>query len=58
MHGEADEVLPPACSITLYAMANEPKKLLLYPGCRHGLDQCRDEIDRDLSNWLRSVLLP
>jgi pimeloyl-ACP methyl ester carboxylesterase len=52
MHGEADEVLPPKCSVDLYRAAKEPKQLVLYPGCLHGLDQCREELDRDLSNWL------
>jgi hypothetical protein len=36
----------------VFERAHEPKKLLLYP-CRHGLDECRDEIDRDLAEWLR-----
>jgi len=57
MHGTADQVLPDACSRDLYARAGEPKQLILYPGCRHGLDECRDELDRDLSDWLQSVLL-
>jgi fermentation-respiration switch protein FrsA (DUF1100 family) len=56
MHGEADEMLPDRCSRDLYARASEPKKLLLYPGCRHGLDDCRAEIDRDLLSWIREVL--
>ncbi len=55
VHGEADEVLPARCSLDLHARAREPKELLLYPGCRHGLDQCRDALDRDLSGWLRRV---
>jgi len=38
--------------LDLYRAAQEPKRIVLYPGCRHGLDQCRDELDRDLSNWL------
>jgi hypothetical protein len=56
MHGEADEVLPDRCSRDLYARAGEPKKLLLYRDCRHGLDDCREEVDRDLLAWIRDVL--
>ena len=56
MHGGADEVLPDRCSRDLYARAGEPKKLLLYPGCRHGLDDCREEVDRDLLAWIREVV--
>ncbi|HYX36178.1 MAG TPA: dienelactone hydrolase family protein [Oligoflexus sp.] len=53
MHGTADEILPADCSEAIYRRAHEPKKLLLYPRCRHGLDECRDEIDRDLEQWLQ-----
>jgi alpha-beta hydrolase superfamily lysophospholipase len=56
LHGEADEILPPACSRDLFARAREPKELILYPGCRHGLDQCRNALDRDLLRWLDRVL--
>lgn len=54
-HGQADEVLTAACSREIYRRAKEPKQLILYPGCRHGLDQCREELDRDLLAWLRQV---
>lgn len=54
-HGEDDEVLPDQCSRDIYARALEPKRLVLYPGCRHGLDACRDALDRDLLAWLREV---
>ena len=52
IHGEADEVLSDTCSRVIYQKAKEPKQLILYPGCRHGLDQCREELDRDLIAWL------
>ena len=55
MHGTADEVLPPSCSQEIYKRAFEPKKLRLYPGCGHGLDQCRETIDSDLLAWIRNV---
>lgn len=56
VHGEADEILPSHCSLDLFARARDPKELVLYPGCRHGLDECRAELDRDLTAWLRRVL--
>ncbi len=56
LHGSADEILPDACSRDIYARANEPKEVKLYPGCRHGLDECRDQVDQDLLSWLRQVL--
>jgi alpha-beta hydrolase superfamily lysophospholipase len=55
-HGEDDEVLPYTCSITLYERARQPKSLRLYPGCRHGLDDCREQLDSDLLGWLTETL--
>jgi fermentation-respiration switch protein FrsA (DUF1100 family) len=57
LHGTADEVLPDACSRDIYERARQPKELVLYPGCRHGLDQCREELDRDLTGWLERVIV-
>ena len=56
MHGVDDEILPDACSRDIYERARQPKELILYPGCRHGLDQCREELDRDLAGWLERVI--
>ena len=56
VHGEDDEVLPAQLSRDLHARAALPKKLILYPGSRHGLDDCRDALDRDLTAWLEEVL--
>lgn len=55
-HGTADEVLPFRCSRDIYERAAEPKRIVLYPGCRHGLDSCRDELDADLAAWIREVV--
>jgi fermentation-respiration switch protein FrsA (DUF1100 family) len=55
-HGAADEVLPDACAQDIHRRAREPKELILYPDCRHGLDQCREALDRDLLSWLERVL--
>jgi fermentation-respiration switch protein FrsA (DUF1100 family) len=55
MHGTADEILPAAASQDIYKRAFEPKKILLYPGCKHGLDQCREQVDADLLDWIRNV---
>ena len=55
MHGTADEILPASCSQDIFRRAREPKKIFLYPGCKHGLDDCGEEVDRDLLEWLRDV---
>jgi alpha-beta hydrolase superfamily lysophospholipase len=56
MYGTADEILPHACSLDIYRRAAQPKEIQLYPGCRHGLDACRDRLDEDLSRWIVRVL--
>lgn len=58
IHGTDDEILPDICSRDIHDRAGSPKELILYPGCRHGLDECRDALDRDLLRWLGQVLPP
>jgi hypothetical protein len=55
IHGDADEVLPFKCSQQIYERAEEPKQLIRYRKCRHGLDECRDRLDADLHSWLLKV---
>jgi dienelactone hydrolase len=55
MHGRRDEVLPYSCSEEIFRMAGEPKEIRLYD-CKHGLDECRNEIDADLLDWIRRIL--
>lgn len=56
VHGTADDVLPDSCSRSIYARAKEPKELRLYPGCGHGLDECREQVDADVLAWLLGQL--
>jgi pimeloyl-ACP methyl ester carboxylesterase len=58
IHGTDDEILPDICSRDIHDRAGDPRELILYPGCRHGLDECRDALDRDLLRWLGQVLPP
>jgi len=55
VHGTEDEILPDSCSLYIYALAKEPKDLILYSGSKHGLDQCVEELDRDLKNWIKGA---
>ena len=55
LHGLADEVLPAACSRDIYRRAAPPKRIELYDGCRHGLDECAGALDHDLLAWLDDV---
>jgi fermentation-respiration switch protein FrsA (DUF1100 family) len=56
IHGTADEVLPDASGQDIHRRARQPKEMILYPGGEHGLDQCREALDRDLLGWLARVL--
>lgn len=57
LHGSADTVLPESCARSIYGRARQPKSLLLYAGCGHGLDECIEEVDRNLTAWITDVLL-
>ena len=56
LHGTADEILPDRCSQQIYQQAKEPKEDHLYNGCRHGLDECRQQVDHDLLAWMTTQL--
>ena len=55
-HGEDDEILPPRISRALFDVASEPKRLLLKPGARHGLDEWSDELPDLLHDWITGEL--
>jgi alpha/beta superfamily hydrolase len=55
MHGTRDDVLPHNSSEHIFGQASEPKQIRLYD-CRHGLDECREQIDADLLDWIRNIL--
>ncbi len=56
VHGDHDEVLPVSTSREIYSRAKDPRQLLIYD-CGHGLDDCGDEVERDLLEWLRNLLV-
>ncbi|MGA2602236.1 MAG: alpha/beta hydrolase [Bryobacteraceae bacterium] len=55
IHGTTDEVRSDIGTRQLYDLAAEPKELLIYPDCGHDFGECREQIDRDLLEWLRRV---
>jgi fermentation-respiration switch protein FrsA (DUF1100 family) len=57
-HGTADTVLPDRCSRQLYALAGEPKELVLYDGAGHGLDEVHRPLRDLLEDRLARVLTP
>ncbi|PWC33108.1 dienelactone hydrolase family protein [Azospirillum sp. TSO35-2] len=57
IHGEADEILPPSCSIHVHRKAHDPKKLVLVPGTGHALDEAAEAVCREVRDWLGATLL-
>lgn len=57
VHGEADEILSPSCSIHVHRKAREPKKLVLVPGTGHAMDEASEAVCRELRDWLKAKLL-
>lgn len=55
-HGSADRVLSDFCTRDIYQRVSGPKDMKLYSDCGHGLDECRDELDKDLTDWIHQVL--
>jgi pimeloyl-ACP methyl ester carboxylesterase len=56
VHGTADEILPPSCSRYAYDLAPEPKRLSLYEGARHGLDEGGERLRREVRDWIAGEL--
>jgi pimeloyl-ACP methyl ester carboxylesterase len=52
IHGLNDTVLPPSCSEHAYRLAHEPKRLRLYPGAGHMLDEVATEVYDDVCDWI------
>lgn len=57
-HGLDDEILPAECSRQVYEWANEPKRLLLKAGVRHGLDEWSAELPGLVREWIGGELQP
>ncbi len=57
VHGTADEVLSVVCSQSVYQLAHEPKRLVLYEGAHHGLAEVAEEVNQTVYNWMREHML-
>lgn len=58
VHGTADAILPDRCSRDLYALAAEPKELVLYDGAGHGLSEAAAPLRALLEDRLPRLLTP
>ncbi len=56
IHGEADSILPPACSSRAYDEAAGPKELLIYQGAGHVLDEAAEEVYCAVKDWILTKL--
>lgn len=52
LHGTVDQVLIPACSEYVYQIAHEPKRLILYEGGAHSLDEVAEEVYQIVHDWI------
>ncbi len=55
-HGADDMVLLPAASEDIFERAQEPKRLVIFPGAGHSLVECREELDEMLETFLVGVV--
>ncbi|CAN5465818.1 dienelactone hydrolase family protein [soil metagenome] len=55
-HGDADELLPPECSLVVRELAGDGEVVLL-PGAGHLLTQAGAELRQRLEEWVPAVLL-
>lgn len=56
VHGKADTRLPYSCAMQIHQMAGEPKTLVLYDGAEHRLEECRDQLEDLLRDWIPETL--
>ncbi|MDE2779859.1 MAG: alpha/beta fold hydrolase [Chloroflexota bacterium] len=56
VHGKADTRLPYSCGMQVYEWAKEPKRLVLYDGAEHRLEECRTELAKLLREWIPETL--
>ena len=56
VHGTADTRLPYTCGMQIYDWAQEPKQLVLYEGAEHRLDECAEDLDQLLTQWIPATL--
>jgi pimeloyl-ACP methyl ester carboxylesterase len=58
IHGTADVVLPPSCSEYAYKVAHQPKRLTLYEGAGHSLDEVAFDVRKEVREWIMTRIRP
>ncbi|HQD26196.1 MULTISPECIES: S9 family peptidase [Methanoculleus] len=52
LHGNADPVLPPRYSEDVYRRAHEPRRLIVYDGAGHTLDEVAESLYVEVKAWI------
>ncbi len=52
IHGTDDPILPPGSSEHVYEMAQEPRRLLIYEGAGHNLDEVAEPVYLAVRDWI------
>ena len=52
IHGKEDKILSYSSSVYTYRLAHEPKKLVLYEGAGHVLDEVADKVYEEVKDWI------
>ncbi|HEY8638134.1 MAG TPA: alpha/beta hydrolase [Solirubrobacteraceae bacterium] len=56
IHGDADPVIPLACSVSIHQRVPGRKELVVLPGCGHVMSEAADEIVERLATWIPATL--
>ncbi len=56
IHGSDDPVLPTYCSSNAYNLARGLKRLSIYEGAGHGLDEFAEEVHKEVFDWIVNAL--
>ena len=56
VHGKNDTRLPYMFGVQIYNLASEPKELVLYEGAEHRLQECQEELEQLLRDWIPATL--
>ena len=56
VHGKSDTRLPYSCALQIHEWAREPKELVLYEGAEHRLEECTQELEALLREWIPATL--
>ena len=56
VHGKSDTRLPYTFAIQIYNLALQPKELVLYDRAEHRLQECQEELEQLLKDWIPAAL--